>query len=51
MTLHRAFGLQGLADCRKEEHVALALMIPLVMKMRRLMLDSRVLYILKNVNT
>ena len=32
-TFHRAFTFCALADRRKEQHVALALMIPLVMKM------------------
>src|SRR5882724_4372762 len=32
-TLNGTFTLCILADCRKEQHVALALMIPLVMKM------------------
>ena len=32
-TLHQALTLCVLADCRKEQHVVLALMIPLVMKM------------------
>jgi len=33
-TLHRALALCVLADRRKEQNIALALMIPLVMKMR-----------------
>ena len=33
-TLHWTFALWLLADCRKEQHIAFALMIALVMKMR-----------------
>src|SRR6266705_2981089 len=36
-TLHRALTLCVLADCRKEQHVALALVLPLVMKMRHIL--------------
>ena len=32
-TLHRALTLCVLADCRKEQYVALVLMVPLVMNM------------------
>jgi len=40
-TLYRALTRCVLADRRKEQHVALALMIPLVMKMRVVSLNSR----------
>ena len=38
-TLHRTLPLRVLADCRKEPHVAFALMIPLVMIMLHLLVE------------
>jgi hypothetical protein len=36
-TLHGAFSLCLLADCRKEQHIPLVLLIPLMMKMRHIL--------------